>query len=462
MRRLEHLKNKYKDNPVGFVEAMFGCELQPWQKEALEAIVNHDRIAMRSGHGVGKTTFLSWTIFWWLGTRHPSKIACTAPTSNQLRDVLWPELCKWHNQMDKDFRDLFVITNDRVALSEGSKETFAVARTARRDQPEALQGFHSENMLFIVDEASGVDEVIFQVGAGSMTTPGSKTILTGNPTRASGRFYNCFHRNSKNWYKLHVPSLASTKVDNAFIQDIEDNYGKDSNIYKVRVLGEFPKEDDDTIIPLYLCENAVDRDVEKKPDHPVIWGVDVARFGNDKTALAKRQGNFLLEPVKTWSNKSTTEVAAIIKEEFENTPEKDRPQEIMIDVIGFGAGVYDILFDGFYPVRAVNVAESPSIQGRYGRLRDELWFKVRQWLQAQDVKLPRDDYLIGELTLPRFSFDYGGKMIVEKKEDMRSRGVTSPDRADALCLTFASTARMDPGRRRFEKKLADDRTFMSE
>jgi hypothetical protein len=169
------------NDPSLFVTEVFRAQPEKWQTEALRALATHDRVAIRSGHGVGKSTFLAWVILWWLCTHFPAKVACTAPTAHQLEDVLWGEIAKWHRQMVSPFKEWISVGSGRVELTEAGEEAFAVARTARKEQPEAFQGFHSDHMLFIVDEASGVEDIIFEVGQGAMSTAVSYTHL--RPTR---------------------------------------------------------------------------------------------------------------------------------------------------------------------------------------------------------------------------------------------------------------------------------------
>lgn len=425
-------------DPVLFVESMLDCKPEAWQKEVLESLLSDDKIAIKSGHGTGKTALLSWIILWWLCTKIPTKIACTANSAHQLNDVLWSEISKWHRNLPDGFRNLFEFKSDKINLV-GVKDSFAVARTARREQPEALQGFHSPNMLFIADEASGIDNIIFEVAEGSLSTKGAKVILTGNPTRSSGYFYDCFHTMKHRWKTFTVSCHDSQYVNPSFIADMAKKYGEDSNVFRIRVLGEFPESNDDAIIPLHLISEATTRDIDPSTDD-VIWGLDVARHGNDRTALAKRQGNTLLEKIKTWKNKDLMETVGIVVSEYEALPYSKRPTEILIDSIGLGAGVADRLQEMNLncQITAVNVAELPSMQDKYMRLRDELWFLVREWFESRDVKIIDDEELIAELTTPSFSFMSNGKIKVESKEQMKKKGHNSPDLADALCLTFAS------------------------
>ena len=431
---------RLRDDPALFVQTIIGAEPQAWQREALELIRDNDRVAIRSGHGVGKSMWPATLVLWWLCTHYPCKVACTANTASQLGDVLWPEIQKWARQMHPAFREQLESRADKISL-RGAAESYAVARTSRREQPESLQGFHSENMLFVIDEASGIPDIIFEVGQGSLSTPGAKIVMCGNPTRTSGYFFDAFHKNADRWATMRVSSADGDYVRDDFIAEMRDQYGDDSNAYRVRVLGEFPEADDDTIIPLHLVEAAIARDVEPIVGQRPVWGLDVARYGSDRTALAKRRGNSLVEPIKSWQGKDLMEICGIVLEEYDACSYEDRPAEILVDVIGLGAGVVDRLKEmDFVPVRGINVAESAALSQKYLRLRDELWFQCREWLESKDCTMPDDEALKSELVAPRFKFQSNGKLKVESKEELKRRGNRSPDLADALMLTFASTA----------------------
>ena len=442
---VKQLLGELYDDPVLFVQAACGAEPSEWQAQALRDIRDHDRVSIRSGHGVGKTAFLSWTILWWLLTRYPVKVACTANTASQLNDVLWPEIAKWARKLPDFLADKLEVKSDKIEL-KGGGDSFAVARTSRKEQPEALQGFHSPNMLFVIDEASGVPDIVFEVGQGAMSTEGAKTVMVGNPTRSSGFFYDSHH--SERWSSRRVSCVDSPQVSRDFIEDMKNQYGEQSNIYRVRVLGEWPEADDDTAIPAHLIDAAMRRDVVASPAAPVVWGIDVARFGDDRTALCKRRGNVVLEPIKSWRNKDLMQVCGIILDEYENAPIDEKPSEILVDSIGLGAGVVDRLRGlasdtsvYFSPdVIGVNVSESPAMGDRYGKLRDELWFKLKAWFEARDCYVPPDDLLRDELSSVRFDYLSNGKLKIESKAKMKSRGQKSPDLADALVLTMGSVA----------------------
>jgi len=427
-----------RNDPVLFVRTCLQAEPQKWQIEALQNIANHNRLSVRSGHAVGKTTFLAWTILWFLLTRPDVKIACTANSASQLEQILWSEIQKWHKRMPVGFQNELEFRTDKITI-KNAPESFCVARTSRRENPEALQGFHSPNMLFIIDEASGVPDIIFEVAQGAMSTHNAKTVMVGNPNRASGFFYDAFNRNAESWKTMTVSCADANTVDPNYIEEMKRQYGEDSNVYRVRVLGLPPTTDDNAIMGRTLVESAIGRDVEPTNVMPV-WGIDIARMGADRCALCKRKGNIITEPIRHWGGKDLMETVGLIMAEYESVPYKDRPSELLIDSIGLGAGVVDRLVELDLPARGINVAESSSMSDRYMRLRDELWFKCREWLEQKDCLIPDQDELVNELTAVQYEILSSGKFKVESKEQMKKRGYRSPDIADALMLTFAGLA----------------------
>lgn len=435
---------KIHDDPVFFVENIIGATPQKWQANALMAIAKNDRVSVKSGHGVGKTAFQSWLTLWWLFSHYPCKVAITANTAHQLSDVLWTEIDKWARQLPEGFKNLLEFKSDKISL-KGASDSFAVARTSRKENPEALQGFHSENMLFLVEEASGVPDVVFQVAEGALSTKGAKTVMCGNPTRSDGFFYESFHSMRHMWHNITVSCHEGEYVSEEFLDGMRQKYGEDSNVYRVRVLGEFPTQSDDVLVPLYIVEEATRREIVPSPTTPVVWGLDVARFGGDRSALAKRHGQVLLEPIKTWQNKDLMELAGIVLTEYEACNYSTRPQAIYIDAIGLGAGLADRLRELDLPAVAISVSETASLKDRFGRLRDELFWSAREWFEGRDVFIPEDDTLIQEITSIRYKYLSTGKLKVESKDEMKRRGQRSPDVADAFVLTFAEQGAVASG-----------------
>lgn len=430
---------RYRNDPVRFVKEMLGITPDAWQISLLEAVAASERrISVRSGHGVGKSAVLAWTALWFALTRYPSKCVMTAPSSTQLFDALFAELRGQVNNLPPFLKELLVVTADKISLKAAPDEVFISARTSRAETPEALQGIHSAHVLLLVDEASGVPAPVFEAASGSMSAHNATTILTGNPTRGTGFFYDSHTRMADQWKVFHVSCTDSPRVSPEFVEEMKLRYGEDSNAYRVRVLGEFPRSDDDTIISLDLAESACTRDVSGSPTADLVWGLDVARFGGDRSCLVRRQGNLCLD-IKTWRNLDLMQLCGAVKAEYDIAEPK--PVSIMVDAIGMGAGVVDRLRELGLPVLGVNVSESPSI-GNYRNLRAELWYRARDWLAKRDCKLPKDDTLIAELTSVRYLFSSSGKVQVESKDDMKRRGLSSPDVADAFILTFAAPEAM--------------------
>lgn len=425
------------EGPAVFAQEALGATPEPWQFDAGRKVALERRVSIRSGHGVGKSAFFAWTILWFLCCFFPAKVPATAPTAHQLDDVLWAELSKWHRALRERLPELgneFEWTKERFALKSHPQESFSVPRTSRPEKPEALQGFHSEHILFLIDEASGVPDEVFQVAEGALSSDGAYVVMAANPTRTQGYFYDSHHKMRSRWATVHVNGEDCTRVSKQYVEDMAKKYGPESSIYKIRVKGEFAGSPDG-VIPLDLIEPATLRDI--KPFGPEIWGLDVARFGDDLSALCKRRGNSMTVPIKTWGGKDTMQTAGLLKLEYDAATLK--PETIFIDVIGLGAGVVDRAKELKLPVVGVNVAETPAVQDQYMRLRDELWFRAREWFQGRNVHLFKDEDLIGELTLPTFKVLSTGKKQVESKDDIKKRAA-SPDRADAFCLTFATGA----------------------
>ena len=260
-----------------------------------------------------------------------------------------------------------------------------------------------------------------------------------NPRRNTGPFYDSFHANKSFWQTEQIDSRDVEGTDQKLFHRMLEQYGADSTVARVEVLGQFPSADDDTVIPIELARSAVDRDVTLTASEPIIWGLDVARFGADNSALCIRQGNTVFE-IKTFKSMDLMQLCGAVKNLYDDATAMNRPQEILVDVIGVGSGVVDRLAEQELPVRGINVAESPASKKNYLNLRAELWFKIKDWLSARDCRLPNDDELIAELVSPSYTYTSTGKIKIEAKESMRKRGVKSPDKADALALTMASSA----------------------
>lgn len=435
---------RYAGDSVLFVREVLGIEPEDYQIKALRDYdAGERRISLRSGHGVGKTATLAWILTHAAVTKFPMKAAVTAPTGAQLFDALAAETKTWIKKLPPAISGLFELKVERIELKAAPEESFISFRTASIEKPEALAGIHSDAgwVLLVCDEASGIPDPVFEAGSGSMSGHNAITILAGNPVRTSGLFYDTHHKLKKLWKTIHISCIDSKRVSRDFIDDMKRRYGENSNAYRVRVLGEFPLADEDNVIPRDLGEAALDRDVMPKNVRH-IWGLDPARKGRDRSALAKRQGNVLVEKVKTWNGLDTMELVGRIVNEWNSTPIDLRPSDICVDSIGLGAGVADRLREMGLPARAINVSELAALTERYRNLRAELWMGyARPWFEARDCNIAEDTELCDELT--RVTYDIpesNGKIIIQSKKEMKRLGQPSPDLADAFVLTFAAPA----------------------
>ncbi|HWT44899.1 MAG TPA: hypothetical protein VN085_02995, partial [Vicinamibacterales bacterium] len=292
--------DRYEYDWVRMCSEVFGITPDADQAMVIEAACREDRrISWRSGHRVGKSTALSLICGCQIITRFPQRIACTAATEKQLFGVLANDVKKHLKRLPPSLYELFEVKAESIHLKRAPEESFITFATSRPEVPEALAGVHSEGPVkLIVDEASGVHDAVIESASGSMADPRATTILTGNPVRSSGFFFNTHHSLRDMWLTLHTSCIGHPRVPADYVEDMRRRYGEESNAYRVRVLGEFPKADDDTIIPFELVEAALKRDVTVHPDTPIVWGVDCARFGSDKSALCRRQGTVLLSPVE--------------------------------------------------------------------------------------------------------------------------------------------------------------------
>jgi phage terminase large subunit len=435
-------------------------QLEAWQVVALKKFRKawrnrfdaKGRISIRSGHGVGKTCYLSVCILFVLLCSGPdTKIPVVANSENQLRDGLWPELQKWIGHLPPSLKAAVEWQKERVVIKEYPEEAFAVARTATKHRPEALQGIHAKTVLAVFEEASGIPEETIEAGAGTLSTPGAIAICAGNPTRTTGFFYKT-HTALRDMWDCMVVSSEDVPRARGHIEDIIALYGRASNKYRVRVLGEFPTQEDQTVISLEKVIAARGRDVSPQAVWPV-WGLDPGRFGDDPSALVVRQGNILLSHyTREWHGLDGTQLAGRVIALYNETPAHEKPREIVVDEIGIGTSVFDQLRLPGSPVREItrgcNVAEAAAISETEYRLRDELWFRGRAWFEQLNCRIEPTPHhpeitkliekMVGELTAATYDYTILGKRLVISKKDMRKAGIPSPNLADAFLLSLAA------------------------
>lgn len=445
----------YADHPVEFVEDIIGATPDEEQAKILRSVAQNQMTSVRSGHGVGKSTVEAWTVIWFMVTRPFPKIPCTAPTQHQLFDILWAEVSKWlrHN---KALADEIVWTKEKVYMKGYPEEWFAVARTASK--PDALQGFHADDVLYIIDEASGVDDSIFEPVLGALSTPGAKLLMCGNPTQLSGFFYESHNKNRASYAAFHIDGRKSSRVSQDFVQTIIRMYGEDSDVFRVRVAGDFPLQEDDIFIPLPLVENSImtEYSPRKKPDSIHI-GCDVARFGDDRTVIGykidekaefykKRQGQ---DTMKTADD--IVLLGEMLVQRYRLTPDKDDPIPVKVDDGGVGGGVVDRLrqMKRNAPEKLWWLEIYPVIFGqriKHKHYHDSTTYMmsvVKKLLQPYDedghrkpveLILPDDDDLVAQLSGRKYALTETSKIKVESKDAMKKRGRPSPDEADCVLL----------------------------
>ena len=445
----------YADHPVEFVEDIIGATPDEEQAKILRSVAQNQMTSVRSGHGVGKSTVEAWTVIWFMVTRPFPKIPCTAPTQHQLFDILWAEVSKWlrHN---KALADEIVWTKEKVYMKGYPEEWFAVARTASK--PDALQGFHADDVLYIIDEASGVDDSIFEPVLGALSTPGAKLLMCGNPTQLSGFFYESHNKNRSSYAAFHIDGRKSSRVSQDFVQTIIRMYGEDSDVFRVRVAGDFPLQEDDIFIPLPLVENSIMTEFSprKKPDSIHI-GCDVARFGDDRTVIGykidekaefykKRQGQ---DTMKTADD--IVMLGEMLVQRYRLSPDVVDPIPVKVDDGGVGGGVVDRLrqMKRNAPEKLWWLEIYPVIFGqriKHKHYHDSTTYMmsvVKKLLQPYDedghkkpveLILPDDDDLVAQLSGRKYGLTETSKIKVESKDAMKKRGRPSPDEADCVLL----------------------------
>lgn len=427
---------------------MLGITLDDWQTEVgLDVDEGVRLITVRACHNVGKSTDLAVIASKFLLTRWRCKIVMTAPSAGQLYDALFAELKSLLRNLPEAVQSAFNVKSDRIELVATPEDAFISIRTSSKDRPEALQGVHSDFVLLLPDEASGIPDEVFNAAGGSLAGENCTMLMTGNPTRLIGRFANShLKRGYREMYKrYHISKhpyegpddgalhFVSKRITDAYEQEVIAEHGRNSDQYRIRVLGDFPSGDLDSYISAELVREAMERDMVAHYSAKRCWAVDPARYGNDGTALGEMHGRVVTH-IERKRGLDTMQVAGWIKNKWDETPVPERPKYIFVDTIGIGSGVADRLRELGLPVRDVNVSESASTIGKHMRLRDELWSRVKLALQEKKIKLPEDDELLEDLISPRYSYSSDGRLKIESKEEMRKRGLSSPDKGDVLCM----------------------------
>jgi phage terminase large subunit len=440
----------YRKSPNTFFREILNFEPDKWQEDVANDIANFRLVSVRSGQGVGKTATEAAVALWFLSCFPFPRVVCTAPTRQQLNDVLWAEISKWQSK-SPILKRILKWTKTKIYMRKYEERWFATARTATK--PENMQGFHEDNMLFIVDEASSVDDRIMAAIFGTLSGEYNKLCMIGNPTKTSGFFFDS-HNRDRAIYRTHqVSCLDSPRTSKENIEMLKQKYGKGSDVWRVRVEGQFPRGESGTFITLEAAEFAA-RDVKiDRTGTTLVIGIDVARYGDDETCMYAGLGKKTVG--EHHHHKESTMVTVgqamrLAKDMIKGYPEIEHVK-FNVDDTGVGGGVTDRLIEviaeeGYgWDVVPVNNGSS-SLDEYCANLVTEMWSSIRTDLEANltnfingqpgVMELPDDDTLISQLATRKWRMTSKGKMILESKDDMNKRGLKSPDRADAFVLTF--------------------------
>ena len=432
----------WRRKPVVFAKDYL--DVRPWkkQREILSAIANRNRVAVRSCNGSGKTFTAALAALWWLMTHDQAIVITTAPTERQVKNLLWREIRKIY---DKN-RDLIGGRISQTKLELSSKR---YAFGFSTNTAERFQGFHHENILIIVDEAAGVKEPIFDAIQSCLTTANAKLLMIGNPQNLSGTFYDAFHKNQQQWKTIHIsafdtPVLAGETDEHEppppgiltkeWADEIANFIGKESSRYQIRVLGEFPSQAYDTLIPLKWIQKAANRRLDPADEHDNVMGLDVARFGDSKTIAIVRRGAQVLE-LREFPPAELMETTGRAQE----LARRHNVKTIFVDQVGIGAGVADRLNEiGATRIVGVNAGLKAGNSEQFADLRAEMFHGIRQRFVDSDIAIPDDPELISQLASLTYTFTSRGQLHVQSKEQIRNSGLPSPDKADALTLAFTA------------------------
>ena len=426
-----------------------------WQRDVLRTIAKHIkdnrgqvdmttlREAVSSGRGIGKSALVSWLILWMLTTRIGSSVVVSANSESQLRSVTWGELTKWQAMIinahwweisaTKLVPAKWVCELVERDLKKGTRYWAAEGKLWSEENPDSYAGVHNhDGMMLIFDEASGIPDGIWSVGAGFFT----ENILDrywfafSNPRRNQGYFFECFNSKRDFWNGRQIDARQVEDTDKAVYEQIIAEYGEDSSQARVEVYGEFPSAGEDQFISPTLVEDAFKRERYKDTSAPIVIGVDPARGGADSTVILVRQGRDIIS-IKRYQGEDTMSIVGRVIEAIEEF----KPVMTVIDEGGLGYGILDRLTEQRYKVRGVNFGSRAKNSIMWGNKRAEMWGAMREWLKTASI--PEDRKLKSDLTGPMKKPNSSGTIFLEGKKEMKARGMASPDAADALCVTFA-------------------------
>ena len=430
-----------------FAAEVLGVRLWEKQRDVLEAVRRERRVAVKSGNGLGKGFTAAVTVLWYLHCHDPGIVLSTAPTFRQVRHVLWRQIHRLHRGAADTLGGRLLDTRWELA-----EDRYALGLSA--DGADQFQGFHCENVLVVVDEAEGVEEEIYEAVDAVMTSGNPRLLLIGNPTRTDGSFHRAFHEERGIYRTITISALESPNlragvvetpglVTAEWVEERRVAWGENSDRFRSRVLGEFPSKGEDNLIEMADIEAAVYEppalDATGLPrcarndsgQGRVVIGVDVARFGSDRSVALMRRGERVVW-IRAFSRIDTMATAGQVMVAVR----EHRPDLVNVDVIGVGAGLADRLREQGVPARDVNVAEKPRRDTTCANLRAEGYRTLARRFRDRRIRIPRDAELIAELATLRYEYDSRGRLLMEGKDKMKKRNGRSPDKADALMLAF--------------------------
>lgn len=447
---------RFEFDPLGYVKYVFDWghgDLRDddgpdkWQAElladigkALRGATKSVRIAVASGHGIGKTALSAWVIHWFIATRPGCAGVVTANTRAQLVNKTWRELAKWNTRAINGHWFDWSATAFRG--KEAPETWFIAAQPWTKENSEAFAGLHEKDVLVLFDEASGIDDIIWQVSTGAMTEQGALWLALGNATKNTGAFRECFGSQRDRWITRQIDSRDAKRTNKEEIADEVRRHGEDSDWVRMRWRGVFPRAGSMQLIASDVAEGARKRQAEALATEPVVIGVDVARFGEDQSVVAVRQGrDARSRPWRRYRGINTMQLAS----EVHRYACEVRADAIFVDGTGIGAGVVDRLGQLQLPVGCtvyeINFgAEADAVwagvdQARMNNKSAEMWWNMAQWLKRGAI--PDEQEIEDDLIGRQYGFTSDNAIVLEKKDDMKKRGLASPDNGDALALTFA-------------------------
>ena len=473
----------WTDDPVLFVRDVFGAEPDPWQVEALRAIARDSMVALAACKGCGKSTVLAWAIWWFLCTRTDSQVVCSSITAPNLKDGLWKELAFWQAKSAL-LQCLFEQTGERIVARESPKTWWCSARGWAQDadasqQANTLAGLHADHVMIALDEVGDYPMGVVQAARGIFTVKGveAKLAVSGNCTRVDGPLYPITTKyrgrsltdrgpdepqEKGKWTVIHITGdpddpKRSPRVDIEEARQLIRDLGRDHDWVRVNVLGLFPRVSSDQILGVEEIVAAEQRGCAQADYYrePIVMGLDVARKGDDRSVLYKRQGCVAFQPW-VWRKNDTTEVgdavATVLKREAAEGNECDY---LVIDMGGPGAGVYDRLKHlGFEHLLITMDFGGSPMDERYADRGTEAWFAMAEWIRKRGCLPSGDGELQSEVTSRKYGYRVVGKktrFALEPKPALKARGLPSPDKADGLALTFAAPLGPRPHKKAIEQ-----------